>query len=300
MNPIYGPLAAATSSLTWALGSSTYSRLTREYPPAAVNLTRALVGIPLFLAFACLFGDFRHDFSVIRLWHLGWLLLSMVSSYGIGDLCFFLSTRALGVPGALAIASSYPVFTVVLELFEGHVPTRAQLVGVLLVVLGVVAVILSGGYKAALFEKQKKVGTLDRVEVGVALALITAVFWSLNTYSVGHAGSDLTPAVANTIRMIWACLITTTILRFTAPHRPWLVSSQSFKKTAPIFVLEVFVGSMSYVYGLTHSPIVVASALTSLAPVMAVPIALVMRLERFSWKRSAGVVLVVAGLCFLF
>jgi drug/metabolite transporter (DMT)-like permease len=66
-----------------------------------------------------------------------------------------------------------------------------------------------------------------------------------------------------------------------------------------VFFLETCLGSFFYIYGLSHSPLAVASTLTSLAPVLSVPVAIVLGLERFSFVRTLGICLVVLGLCFL-
>ncbi|NDD93414.1 hypothetical protein EBZ37_15205, partial [bacterium] len=43
-----GPVAAFLSSVTWAVGSSGYAKLSQRYTPFAVNFNRAIVGITLF------------------------------------------------------------------------------------------------------------------------------------------------------------------------------------------------------------------------------------------------------------
>lgn len=49
MNTGLGTAAALASSVTWALGSVAYSRLAQQYNPQAVNISRALVALPLFV-----------------------------------------------------------------------------------------------------------------------------------------------------------------------------------------------------------------------------------------------------------
>jgi drug/metabolite transporter (DMT)-like permease len=68
------------------------------------------------------------------------------------------------------------------------------------------------------------------------------------------------------------------------------------KKHGWAFGVEVFFGSLFFLYGLSHAPLVLGTVLTSLAPVIAVPIALMMRLENFNPKRVLGVVITLLGL----
>lgn len=65
------------------------------------------------------------------------------------------------------------------------------------------------------------------------------------------------------------------------------------------FVAEAYFGSLSYMIGLRDASLVVASTLSSLAPVVSVPVALALRLEVFSWIRTLGVLITVIGLWFL-
>lgn len=52
-------------------------------------------------------------------------------------------------------------------------------------------------------------------------------------------------------------------------------------------------------YGLTHSTLAVGASLSSLSPVVAVPVAIYLGWEAPSLKRIGGVLAVVAGVCLL-
>ena len=75
--------------------------------------------------------------------------------------------------------------------------------------------------------------------------------------------------------------------------------AQVLRSSLWVFVLEAFGGSYFFVYGLSHTHLALASTLTSLAPVLSVPVALALKIERFSIGRTLGVCTVVIGLCLL-
>src|SRR4051812_25537796 len=108
-----GPLCAFGSSVTWAVGSAGYSRLSRGHSPFAVNFTRGLVALPLFLAgFILSVGSWQGALDAVALLSptaIAWFALSIFASYGLGDVLFMWSTRSLGVPAALAIGSTFPL-----------------------------------------------------------------------------------------------------------------------------------------------------------------------------------------------
>ena len=58
---------------------------------------------------------------------------------------------------------------------------------------------------------------------------------------------------------------------------------------------EACIGSSLFVYGLAHTDLAVGATLSSVAPLLSVPFALVYREERWSGSRFAAVTATVAG-----
>jgi drug/metabolite transporter (DMT)-like permease len=299
---LLGPLAAFLSSLTWALGVSYYSQLTDRVQPFVINFTRAIVALPLFLiVFILVQGTHSLDvLAQIDRVHFFWLTASIFASYALGDVLFLLSTEALGVPAALAIASIYPVWSALAGfVFYNEALNQFQLCGLLAIVTGVIVIILCKEKGSASF-KEKENRVTSNYLVGVGLALASSFFWALNTFSVARGGRGIDPIAANLVRMGVAVLMCPLISlffvgRFTSP----LLSMKDFTRGFWIFILEGFAGSYFYLYGLTHSRLAVASALSSLAPALSIPIAIFSRKERLTLKKCAGIFLIVIGIWFL-
>lgn len=292
MTSILGPLCALGSSVTWAIGSAGYSKLSRGHSPFAVNFMRAVVALPLFIVAAFVSAGGISGgvgaYSRLEFWHLAWFTVSMIASHGLGDVLFLWSTRELGVPGALAIASSYPLWTAAVGYyFQGQVLTGVQLVGLLATVSGVVLVILAG--KSGSARKSFPVR-------GFTLSLVTSFFWAANSYAVAKAGRDLDPAVGNTARMVLALFLSAGMARALAPQESLRIPAPVLRRWLWLFGLEAFGGSYLFVYGLSNSSLAVGSALASLAPVISVPVSWAMGVERFSPLRTAGVSLAVLGI----
>jgi len=313
-----GPLAAFLASCTWALGSSTYARLSLVHSPFAINFTRALLALPLFFIGALSFQaepmSFAGILTGLRLEHLGWLSLSMICSYALADAFFVWSTRSLGVPGALAIASAYPVWTALFGAFyKGEILSGLNILGLSITLGGVASVILSTPQKHSRpSETSQLQGASSRSSSlfrGVALAILTSLMWATNSASISAVGSDLSSYQMNLIRMVLALVLcfglgALAYLRRRAQHADtrWeiVLSWRALRPFVWIFILEAFGGSLFFTYGLAHSPLVLASTLSSLAPVIAVPVSWALRLERISALRTAAVAAVVGGLALLF
>jgi drug/metabolite transporter (DMT)-like permease len=297
---ILGPLAAFSASVTWALGSSIYSKLADHYPAYVINTTRASVGFLLFLITICgllFFGHASVSANIPREQIL-WLMISMFASYGFGDVLFFMSAQRVGVPVALTIASSYPLWAAFAGvIFRGEQLSQAQMLGLLTIVVGVSIVILGDGR-----EQLRKNSTSKNNHIfGILLGLGTSLLWSLNSFSVSRGSQGLDPIFASGLRMAMATMLCPVIgicMGFDLRRAIW-VRFIDFKKYWWVFVLESFGGTFFYVFGFAHSSIAVASALSSLAPVLSVPIAYLVMRTKVTWQKMLGIALVSVGVSFL-
>jgi drug/metabolite transporter (DMT)-like permease len=303
-------MSAFLSSVTWAIGITTYSHLSRRFAPPAINLARVLISLPLFFLVVAIEGRTWSGFvgeisSVLGIWY--WLLLSVLTSYAVGDLLFMWSTHSMGVPGALAIASTYPLWSALGGwIFKGETLNARGLAGLLLIVGGTCAVILSGRGEdpspergEASLASEKKLPWIERYSSGVILAALTSVFWSLNAFALSKVPFSVSSAASNGLRMSMGLVLVPLLGRFLVGRSRLVVPCAELRRSWWVFVIEAFGGASFFVYGLSHSPLAIGSALTSLAPVLSVPVALVYGREKFSWTRVSGVVSVVLGIWFL-
>ncbi len=292
-----GSLCSFLSSCTWAIGVSTYSTLSRRYPGTSINFNRALVALPLFFLLTLLQGNI-HELSRIQ-WHqISWFATGILTSYALGDTLFLISTHTLGVPGALAIASTYPLWSAVAGwIFRGERLSFLAVTGLMLAVGGVVSVILGarGGGKSS------EMHTGKAHWKGALLALLASFLWATNTYASAQGSGGMPSSVANIVRMGMALFICPVIGRLVFHHQlkkgqllPML-SFSDFKKTFVIFMIEGFGGSFTYMYGLAHAPLAVAASLSSLAPVISVSAAWMRKTEELNFLKTAGVLAAVAG-----
>ncbi len=206
-----------------------------------------------------------------------------------------------GVPGALAIASSYPVVMALAELATGQSPlTWTQGLGLLLTVSGVIIVILYAPRPQIDLSGVVPAGVrLSKRWVGVVFALITALLWAAKGYAVAKGSAGIQASVANCLRMPLALAITFALGRLLAPKGEVVLPLRQVRASLLLLVFEAFGGAFFYTYGLANSPLVIGATLTSLAPVLAVPAAWILGLERLSLIRSVGVSNVVVGIWLL-
>ncbi|HVJ65197.1 MAG TPA: DMT family transporter [Bdellovibrionota bacterium] len=302
-----GPLASFLASLTWAVGVLGYAKLSETYPAYIINLHRILVGLPAACLILSIMGGWGESLALVNSSKVSWAVVVVLSSYAFGDALFFMATKRLGGPGALAIASVYPLWSALYgATFEGQMLSGTQIAAIVVVVAGVVAVILSGAKNEDLapgIPRVQEIQTPPRRFLlmpqpwGFVLAILASLCWSMNTIAVSKLGEGMNAVFVNVLRLSIALVLCPLIgVAMNDRASLKLFTWKSFKPFVLVFAVESIMGPIFYVYGLSHSQLAIGAALTSLAPAISVPVAIALGREKFSWLKSAGIVAVVAGI----
>jgi drug/metabolite transporter (DMT)-like permease len=291
-------LAALTSAGLWAFASTRYALASRTVGAPRVNLARTLTVLPIFLVLATATTG-GHPLAGVTGTRVGWLTVSVVCAYGFADNLFFAAARRLGITTALAIASSYPLWAALIGTFWRGEPFGAlRAFGTVLCVGGLIALITLAPRAA---DEQPHEGTASRSsEIGIALALVTSLLWAGNSVSTKLGGTGLSALQANLVRFGVALFILSASSVLTRrPTGDDQRARDTYRSLIPVSLAEALVGSSLFVYALGHSDLAVGATLTSLAPLMSVPFALLYREERWSSARFASVAVTVAGVAVL-
>lgn len=265
-----------------------------------MNFARAGLSFPFFLAAALAMGP-AGGLAQVTAGRAAWLLVSVIGSYVVGDALFLAAAQFLGVPAALAIASTYPLWSAFAGwAFLGQKVGAPGLLGVVLVVAGVITVVRRPAGEVGSEATDGGSRAPSGHTLGVLLAAATSLFWALNTFAIARGGADLPVAGVNTFRMGFAvALMPLARLLLRGRETALFVPAAEMRRSWPFFLLESVGGTALFVVGLTHSPLAVAAALTSLAPVLSVPFAFAIGRERIGGRVLAGIVVVTAGIVLL-
>jgi drug/metabolite transporter (DMT)-like permease len=99
--------------------------------------------------------------------------------------------------------------------------------------------------------------------------------------------------------MVIAMILSAAIGKLVNQNAKVLLPGAELRRSFGLFALEAFGGSYLFFYGFSHSSLAVAAALSSLAPVIAVPIAWVLKSEKFSLTKTFGIAAVALGISLL-
>jgi drug/metabolite transporter (DMT)-like permease len=281
MHPHLGALAALGSASLWAFASARYAQASRTLGAPRVNLVRTLIVLPLFLG-ATLLSDGNVRLQGVTAGRVAWLFLSVLCSYALADGLFFAAARRIGISTALAIASSYPLWAALIGVaVRGEPFGPARVLGTLLCVGGVIALVRR--------LRSPSVAHPRPSTAGIALALVTSLLWSGNAIAIKYGAAGLPAWRANFVRFLLAL----PILAVTSSRRP--APAAAYRALIWPSVLEAFIGSSLFVYALSNTDLAVGATLSSTAPLISMPIAVVLGEERWSHARALAVSATVVG-----
>jgi drug/metabolite transporter (DMT)-like permease len=286
MSAYLGALAAFTASITWAFASTRYSAVAKTHGAVPVGIARAIMASVLWLTLL-LFTDGIGSLRVI-----GWqqalaLIGSIVCSYALGDRVFFAASAQIGVPSALAIATIYPLWAALFGTFVRHEPLGPRrILGIACCLAGVSAVLwMSRGPERA-----------RSLWLGGVLALLTSLFWAGNAILLKQSTDGLSVYQANGFRYTFGVLLLLAQLR---PGQAKVAPLSLLRELRMPLLVDTGIGSMCFVYGISHTDLALGATLSSLSPLVALPVAVWMRTEHVTMGKAAAVCLTLGGVILL-
>lgn len=281
-----GELACLFSALAWAIASAVYKTASRSTSPYQVNLFRCAAAVGFGLLSSAVFGnlDGITGFSG-EAWGLA--ALSGVAARGLGDSFFLFSAGRIGLARTMPFSALYPVWaTLLARLIRGEATPLRGWLGMGMALAGVLLVMRSGWTGAGK-------GSRSNDLWGYGLALSASLAWSVSVVCVKWGAEGLDPVLFNVARMAAGGLA---LAIFLSLRRESLFPRVS--RPGALFgaaALESWLGSAAYVYGLAHTSTAAGATLSSLAPVMSIPVAAFFLKEKMSPGLIAGILLATLG-----
>ena len=299
MNAYLGEIAALGTSLMFSVSSTTLALVSRRVGAVNVNRLRLLLAIGwLLLAHLLLRTPLPLQVEPER-WF--WLSVSGLLGLVLGDLFLFQAFIWIGPRLTMLLMALSPAMAVLLAwLITGETLAAIQIAGVLLTMGGIAWVIRGrdpGATQTAADRKHYLLGILFGLgaAAGQALGLVTA---RLGT------GGDFPAISATLMRMAAAAivmwLITLLSRQAGATLRAFAQQPQTFWLALAGSFFGPFLGVTLSLYAIQHTAVGIASTLTSLSPVILLPIGYVFFKERFGWQAVAGTLLAMVGVAMLF
>jgi drug/metabolite transporter (DMT)-like permease len=288
-----GELCAVAAAITWAFGSLLFGRIGRDgVPPGAMNLGK------LVIAGSCLaLTAFALTGHVVPLGApttaLVLLTLSGFAGLTIGDTAYFSAIVALGVPRAILLLSSAPVFAALGGwLWLGETLDLRALFGMALVFGGITLVVVR--------RDAPGVSSARGVIYGVVAALGQAAGSLLSRRAMQVGLEPLAAAVGRILTGGIGLYAIALISRDAIPWTRALLVRRTFVRVGLASLVGTYCGIWLAQTALLRARSTgVATTLLATSPVFALPIAHLAGSERMTVRAVIGVLITIAGIAAL-
>lgn len=289
-----GELFALAAALAWAVGSLLFARIGRVASPYAMNLGKCIAAGALLLGAALVLEGRPRDATPAA---FAWLLASSILGLTVGDTAYFGAIVRLGVPRAIVLLSSAPIFAAIFGavFMNEHLGLRDAL-GILLTLAGVGLVVLRREDATDL--------TRGRAASGIALGVVSGIGQAAGSVLSKRAMElGIEPAFAGGARLFMGGVAlgiglavfgrARAVVRELRPRGVML-------KIAGASMVGSFLGLYLAQNALHRTASVgVASTLLATSPVFALPLAHFAGQERMRARAVVGAVTAVAGVAVL-
>jgi uncharacterized membrane protein len=290
-----GELIALLSALLWALASVLLTVGTKRIHVLPLNLIRCVVSSVFFWTLLPFYGGLPALAAIPRTAWL-WLIVSVLALLVVGDTLYFRSMDMAGVSWAMPVASINPLWAVLLAAFFVDEPlTWSLLAGTLLVIAGVVLLSRSRGQTTAgrLVEPQAR-------RTGLLLALTVSLLWATGQVALKPATEGMHSVIANCIRQPLGAFF---LLGLSLRQGRWRavrgLTWQSWMVILLASLVGTGLGSLFFVMAIQMAGAGRTAVLTSTAPLLAIPFAMLWLQERPNRWTVAGTLLTTMGIGFV-
>ncbi len=290
LDVLLGAAAGLLCATLFGLSNVVYKSQNHEIHPLAITSLKMWVSLPLMTTLVIL--PLLLGLELVPVTAIIPLTLSIIPGAIIGDMIYFYSQARIGVSRAFPIAMIFPLITYFLSIvLLGDVLSVNRLFGMILVILGVSVITRE---QAAQYGEATDQESLDKL--GVVFALVAAAFWAVASIFAQIALVGVDPVNANFVRVLAGSI--TLVPVFTIAHKQGmpLPTGRATKLTLTAGFFGMGLGSLGYVFAVKFTGAAVSAALSSTAPLFAIPASAYFLKEKVTWRIIIGTLSTVAGI----
>jgi drug/metabolite transporter (DMT)-like permease len=262
----------------------------------AVNLIRLLMAVLLLGAFTWLTRGLPLPLDAgPHAWL--WLSLSGLIGFTIGDLCLFRAFVVVGARVSMLLMTLVPVITAVAGfLVMGEVLSPKELFGMALTI---------GGVSTVVWERRPSAdGRLQRLPItGIVLGLTGAAGQAVGLVLSKFGMGSYDAFAATHIRVIAGSvgfIAVFSIIGWWPRVRAAMADRRAMTSTGVGAFFGPFLGVSLSLVAVKYTEAGVAATLMALAPVLIIPVSVIVFRERVAWPAVVGAFVAVAGSALLF
>ncbi len=285
---LIGSLIGLFTAFLWAISTNVYKSVSDEATPLSISAIKMWAAMCIMTLIVVL--PFKTTPFFVPFESLIYLVSSVTIGLVIGDLVYLTAQERIGVSYAFPIANFYPITTYIIAIFVvSETIIISRFLGIVIAVIGVSMI----SREQVIKNEENEVKKYD--VIGIGLAFVAALCWSLGSVLLQIGVTDIDPVDANFVRMVFGGAIF--IPLFLTAIKTGM--PKPTKRATKIIILAGFfgmtMGSLLYTYAVKLVGASIAALMGSTSPLFAVPISILLLKEQFTKRSIMGVLLTVIG-----
>lgn len=264
-----GEISAIGAALCWSCAGLISVGPARSMGPIAFNRLRMFLTSLMLLVMVCYTGGL----STITLSSALWLTFSSVFGIFLGDTVLFITISRLGPRRTgILFACNAPITALLGYLFLAENLSLASSFGCLITITGVMIAVYFGNTKTSNHSWEDIRGGLS---VGVAYGLLAAFLQAIGSIVAKPAlDAGVDPLAAATFRTAIATFLLagTLLSKREIFHSKVQITPAIITRTGLSGLVGMALGMTFLLYGLANGPVGIVATLSSLAPVLTLPL----------------------------
>ncbi|MBX4259533.1 DMT family transporter [Clostridium estertheticum] len=291
-----GEMAALATALCWTITAVSFEAAGKKVGSISVNLIRLVIAF-ILISIYNLFsrGMILPIDASSSAWF--WLTFSGIIGFVIGDLFLFQAYVEVGARISMLIMSTVPPITAITGFFlMGEKITVLGLSGMIITIVGIALVILTknpGNKKVRLSHPIKGLVYAFIGALGQAFGLVFSKF--------GMGSYD--PFAATQIRIIAAIIGFSIVISVLKKWGELIVAVKDRRAMKYISIGSLFgpfIGVSLSLLAVQHASTGVVSTITSITPILLIPVSIIVFKERIFPREILGAVITLLGISLLF
>ena len=285
---LLGSVIGLFTAFLWAISTNIYKTQSKEATPLAISALKMWAAMA-FMTFIVIL-PFRTAPFYVPIESLVFLIASVSIGLVIGDLSYLTSQERIGVSYAFPIANIFPISTYLIAIFLVNEPIIiSRFFGIVIAVIGVAII----SREQVTNNEKHEMHKADYL--GIGLAVLAAICWSLGSVFLQIGVQDIDPIDATFVRMIFGGAIFVPLCLTAVKRGMPMPTRRAAKIVLAAGFLGMTLGTLLYTYTVKLVGASIASLLGSTSPLFAVPISIIFLKESFSRRSIVGVLLTVVG-----
>lgn len=295
-----GEFAALLTALFWTITALAFESASKRIGSLSVNLLRLLLAV-VFLGIYSWISRGRFFPTDASLHNWGWLSLSGLIGFVIGDLALFQAFVLIGARVSMLIMSLVPPMTALISwVFLNEKLSLLNFGGMVLTLTGIALVVLGRGEQE---EKGSSWVSINYSTKGLIFALLGAAGQAIGLVMSKYGMGEYNAFAASQIRVL-AGAAGFVVLFFII--KKWALVGKAMHDRRALWILLLgaffgpFLGVSFSLLAVQNTAAGIASTLMSITPVLIIPPAVIFFKERLLVKEVIGAILAVAGVAVFF